>query len=76
MSAFRCTENPDIPDVYEVLVYVHGVQHPRAHESAIYSYFDGVDTWSAWEFSRSAALRAKPSFKGIRPWRHTNVTTQ
>ena len=67
--AFHLTENPTNTGVYEVLITIHGVQHPIPHEPTIFSWFDGVDTWGAWEFSEYRAIRSKPKFKGVLPWR-------
>lgn len=51
--------NPSIPAVYEVESQVFG---PRAaHEPKIYAYFDGVDTWSTWQFSVEDAYKANPA---------------
>lgn len=74
LFSYRTDENPSLPGVYRVLVNIHGKYHPTQHEiengTLIFSYYDGVDTWGAWEFSYDQALRAKPVFKGIRPWGH------
>ena len=67
-QTFHVTENPTIPGVYYVQWTIHGVIHPRQHDPELFAYFDGVNTWSAADFSHEAALRAKMTFKGIRPW--------
>ncbi len=61
IHTYRCTEEPTQSGVYRVMVSLHGVTHPRAHEPTLYAYYDGVDTWGGWEFSINAAMHAKPS---------------
>lgn len=73
MSTYRLSENPTVPGVYSVLVNLHGTTHPRPgvpSDPELFAYFDGCGSWSSWEFSKAAALRARDvNFRGVRPWR-------
>lgn len=68
MTTFTCTRNPYLPGVYRVLVVLHSTTLPRPGDPPLFAYFDGVDTWSGWEFSETAALRSRPKLRGVRPW--------
>lgn len=52
---------PALPGVYRVTIRLHGRSCPALNEPTLFAYYDGVDTWSNWEFSVDAALRAKPN---------------
>ena len=70
MTTFRLSENPRTSGVFLVSVRLHGVIHPRLGiDPPMFAYFDGVDTWSNWEFSKAAALRARMMRRGLGyPW--------
>jgi hypothetical protein len=64
--SYMLTEEPTLPGVYSVLIRLHDGQHPKPHEPELFAYWDGIDTWSAWEFSVYAAYRAKMMSTNIR----------
>ncbi len=72
-NCFHLTENPTVQGVYEVLITINGVQHPRHNnEPKLYAFYDGIDTWHCWEFSvRRAEWSPKSTLpKGhVLPWR-------
>lgn len=51
-------EDPLLPGVYRVTILYNGIEEGTGNQK-LYSYYDGVDTWSNWTFDPKTALRAR-----------------